>query len=260
MNPRMLILGAILTFALFVWFGPSMSLRGQEPPRQQGQEKVEKAEAAKEQPETKVITEDQETLWIWLKKGGATMIPLGIVTTIIIAFALERGLYYRRQKLDSRGFFESLQAALNTDGVEGAAKLLESDDRLISRILRDGVRRRDEGKEEVENSIQSSASVELGKLERGLNLLNNLGNLAPLLGFFGTVTGMRTSFLQFVVKAAPTAKDLAAGVEEALITTIAGLMIAMPTFFVHNVFIYFIDSLAIEIERCGSAIFAKMKR
>ena len=99
-----------------------------------------------------------------------------------------------------------------------------------------------------------SATVETGKLERGLNLLSNLGNLAPLLGFFGTVVGMRASFLQFVEKAAPTARDLAVGVEEALITTATGLFIAMPTYLIYNLFIYNIDSVTIELERCAAAV------
>ena len=111
----------------------------------------------------------------------------------------------------------------------------------------------------VEKAIETTAAVEIGKLERGLNLLANLGNLAPLLGFFGTVVGMRASFLQFVEKAAPTAKDLAGGVEEALITTAAGLIIAIPTYLIYNLFIYSIDSASIELERCSGEILDRLK-
>jgi len=65
---------------------------------------------------------------------------------------------------------------------------------------------------------------------------------------------MRHSFLQFVVKAAPTAKDLAGGVEEALITTQAGLLIAIPTYLVYNLFLYSIDTVTIELERCANEL------
>jgi biopolymer transport protein ExbB len=116
------------------------------------------------------------------------------------------------------------------------------------------MRSRSRGVASVEKSIENTATVEIGKLERGLNLLSNLGNLAPLLGFFGTVVGMRHSFLQFVVKAAPTAKDLAGGVEEALITTQAGLLIAIPTYLVYNLFLYSIDTVTIELERCANEL------
>ena len=86
-----------------------------------------------------------------------------------------------------------------------------------------------------------------------------MGNLAPLLGFFGTVVGMRASFLQFVQKAAPTAQDLASGVEEALITTAAGLLVAIPTYLVHNLFIYYIDNFTMEVERSASVVTGEMQ-
>ena len=70
---------------------------------------------------------------------------------------------------------------------------------------------------------------------------------------------MRHSFIQFVVKAAPTAKDLAAGVEEALITTQAGLLIAIPTYLIYNLFLYKINSVTIELERCGTLLINKLQ-
>ncbi|MCB1170383.1 MAG: MotA/TolQ/ExbB proton channel family protein [Leptospiraceae bacterium] len=189
-----------------------------------------------------------------LIKGGYTMIGLLLISTIIAAFALERYFFFRRNKLSTKGYYERIRGALQSGGLAGLEKELSGDDLFLSRILQDGLKRKDHGRREVEKAIEMSATVETGKLERGLNLLSNLGNLAPLLGFFGTVVGMRASFLQFVEKAAPTARDLAVGVEEALITTATGLFIAMPTYLIYNLFIYNIDSVTIELERCAVAV------
>lgn len=206
----------------------------------------------------KVEEKKSESLIDWIVKGGITMIPLALVTTLIIALCLERYFYFRRQNATAKGYYERVAAIVAKDGLKGLTEFVSNDKQLISRILSEGLQHKSEGRERVEAVIQSASIVELGKLEKGLSLINNIGNLAPLLGFFGTVTGMRNTFLQFVEKAAPTARDLAGGVEEALITTIAGLMIAMPTFFVHNLFIYRIDEIAIEIERCNALISSKL--
>jgi len=201
---------------------------------------------------------EKESLWTFIVRGGITMVGLAIISTIIIAFIIERALFFKSQKVKTKGFYEMLTKTLKEGGLDDLDKKLSEDSSLIARVLYSGLHERQKGRERMVRAIENNSSIELGKLEKGLNFLNNLGNLAPLLGFFGTVTGMRHSFLEFVLKAAPTASDLAGGVEEALITTIAGLFIAIPTYLVYNLFIYYIDNLTIEIERCANTIMDKI--
>jgi biopolymer transport protein ExbB len=200
----------------------------------------------------------QESLWAVIVKGGWVMIPLALVSTLIIAFSLERFFFFKRKNLDVKGAYDATVAALREGGVAAVQKTFAEDPRLIGQILSAGLGFRDKGADRVDREIANAAQAETGTLERGLNLLSNLGNMAPLLGFLGTVTGMRNSFLQFVVQVAPTAQDLAAGVEEALITTVAGLIVAIPTYLVYNLFIYRIDSFTNEVERCTQAILSRM--
>lgn len=193
-------------------------------------------------------------------RGGWTMLGLGIISTIIIAFSIERFLYFKRQNLNTRGFNDLLAQLLETGNIENAASQLEKQDSLIGKIIHYGLCHHKMGVEEIERSLEKRTNIEIGKLERGLNLLANFGNLAPLLGFFGTVVGMRASFLQFVIQKAPTAQDLAGGVEEALITTAAGLLVAIPTYLVYNLFIYQIDHFGTEIEEASSVIHDHLKK
>lgn len=211
-------------------------------------EKIEQAV-----PSEGIVTAEEESIFQWILKGGSTMAFLGIIVVIIIGFALERYFYFKRSRVQTKGYYEKFRAALDR-GIPDLETFLKEDGTILSRIISEGMRSRSRGIASVEKSIENTATVEIGKLERGLNLLSNLGNLAPLLGFFGTVVGMRHSFLQFVVKAAPTAKDLAGGVEEALITTQAGLLIAIPTYLVYNLFLYSIDTVTIELERCANEL------
>lgn len=201
----------------------------------------------------------EESVFAVIYKGGLTMVGLAIISTIIVAFALERFFYFRNQQIETRGYYERITTAISEGGLDALEKEIKDDELLISRILMAGIRKREKGVERLEKEIEGAAIVETGKLERGLNLLANLGNLAPLLGFFGTVVGMRASFLQFVNKAAPTAQDLAGGVEEALITTAAGLLVAIPTYLVHNLFIYYIDNFTMEVERSASAVSGELQ-
>ncbi len=200
----------------------------------------------------------EENIWQVILKGGWTMLPLALISTLVAAFALERYFFFRRKKLDVSGYHIQMLAILSDGGLEAAEKHFERDDRLISRILGAGLAYRNKGPARVERELNGAAQVEIGNLERGLNLLANLGNLAPLLGFLGTVVGMRHSFLQFVLQAAPTAQDLAGGVEEALITTVAGLMIAIPTYLIYNLFIFRIDTFTNEVERCAQMLLSRL--
>jgi biopolymer transport protein ExbB len=238
---------------------PSEATETAEPASETGEAAAENSEATENDADAAEEDTSGESIFTVIYKGGLTMVGLAIISTIIVAFALERLFYFRNQQIDTRGYYERITASLSEGGLDALEKEIKDDGLLISRILMSGVRKREKGLARLEKEIEGTATVEIGKLERGLNLLANLGNLAPLLGFFGTVVGMRASFLQFVNKAAPTAQDLAGGVEEALITTAAGLLVAIPTYLVHNLFIYYIDNFTMEVERSAAAVSGELQ-
>ncbi|GIX40646.1 MAG: biopolymer transporter [Leptospiraceae bacterium] len=220
----------------------------------QEQEKVTQEQV---QPIEQELT-TRETILDWINKGGGTMYILGLISSIIIGFSLERYYFFKKSGAKIKNYYNEFSNYLES-GLEELENFLKNDNRLISRILKEGIKYKNKDISLIEKQIENASIIEIGKLEKGLNLLSNLGNLAPLIGFFGTVVGMRNSFLQFVIKVAPTAKDLAGGVEEALITTQAGLLIAIPTYLIYNLFLYWIDSLSIEIERCGTLLINKIQ-
>lgn len=238
------VISLLTAFLLFSYLPPLLS----QSPAPEAEKTISEKVTTEE-----IVTDREESIFQWIIKGGSTMAYLGVIVVIILGFSLERYFYFKRSQVKTKGYYEKFRAALDR-GIDELENFLKEDGTILSRILSEGLRNRSRGIASVEKSIENTATVEIGKLERGLNLLSNLGNLAPLLGFFGTVVGMRHSFLQFVVKAAPTAKDLAGGVEEALITTQAGLLIAIPTYLIYNLFLYSIDSVTIELERCANEL------
>ena len=116
------------------------------------------------------------------------------------------------------------------------------------RILAEGLRRADEGTDRVTKAIENAGLIEMAKLERGLVVLATVSTIAPLLGFLGTVVGMIQAFQAIELAGEVEATTVAAGIKVALITTAAGLMIAIPVSIAHNYFVSRIDRQVIDME------------
>ena len=116
------------------------------------------------------------------------------------------------------------------------------------RILYAALERRDEGTERVMKAVENVGVLEMAGLERGLVSLATVSNVAPLLGFLGTVMGMIEAFAAIEAAGEVEATLVAAGIKVALITTAAGLTIAIPVNIAHNYFVSKIDQLVIDME------------
>ena len=116
------------------------------------------------------------------------------------------------------------------------------------RILAEGLRRADEGTERITKSIESAGLIEMARLERGLVVLATISTVAPLLGFLGTVVGMIQAFQAIELAGEVEATTVAAGIKVALITTAAGLSIAIPVSIAHNYFVSRIDRIVLDME------------
>jgi biopolymer transport protein ExbB len=118
-------------------------------------------------------------------------------------------------------------------------------------------------KEDVEKTIENAALFEMGRLERGLNVLATTANVAPLLGFLGTVTGMINSFDALAKQGLSNPGAVAAGISEALITTATGLIIAIPIQLAYNYFATRINKFVRDIETATNMLietFSEMDR
>jgi len=117
-----------------------------------------------------------------------------------------------------------------------------------AKILYAGLERHEEGTERVMKAIENQGLIELSKLEKGLVVLATLTNIAPLLGFLGTVIGMIVAFQSIEAAGEVEATLVAGGIKIALLTTAFGLAIAIPVSIGHNFFVSRIDALVIDME------------
>jgi biopolymer transport protein ExbB len=132
--------------------------------------------------------------------------------------------------------------------IDEAMEVCQESDSPAANILFAGLERRHEGTDRVMKAIENQGLLELSKLEKGLVVLATLMNVAPLLGFLGTVIGMIIAFQAIEVAGEVEATLVAGGIKVALLTTAAGLAIAIPVSIAHNYFVSRIDSLVIDME------------
>ena len=132
--------------------------------------------------------------------------------------------------------------------IDEALEATRNSDAPAAKILYAGLERHEEGTERVMKAIENQGLIELSKLEKGLVVLATLTNVAPLLGFLGTVIGMIIAFQSIEAAGEVEATLVAGGIKVALLTTAAGLVIAIPVSISHNYFVSRIDSLVIDME------------
>ena len=185
-------------------------------------------------------------------KGGPFMWPLLFMLFFGIAVALERFWTLSRATVNTKEFFAQVQEALKQQGPEGAAEVCSNTRGPVASVLHAGLLRLDRGIDHVEKAIEESGAVEMAFLERGMVWLSTVANIAPLLGFLGTVSGMINAF-EAIAKAGDVEPSIVAGgISEALITTASGLVIAIPVQAFHNFFVSKIDKIIIDMQESSS--------
>ncbi len=158
-----------------------------------------------------------DSLYMTVKKGGPLMIPLIALGIGAMTIILERIIHFTRAKVWTDYFIN--------------VKLIELRDNSKSKY-----------REDVEDELRSAFFIYSNNLERGFALLAGIGNIAPVVGFLGTVTGMIKAFAAIAAATTVNAKIVAVGIQEALITTAGGLMVAAPTLIAYYFFMHILQN------------------
>jgi len=181
-------------------------------------------------------------------KGGPAMYPLLGLSIIAVVIMVERTVAILRARTDTESFLARVTAALEAQRYEEALEAARSGAGAMSRILASGLEKVRKGRSEVERAIESRGNIEVGKLERGFSLLSACGKSAPLIGFYGTVSGMINAFEAMGQAGAGDPARVAIGISEALITTAAGLVVAIPIAFAQTLFVGKINRFVTDME------------
>lgn len=191
-------------------------------------------------------------------QGGDFMWPILIIAALGVAFILERFIYFATHKTGSREFIDSLEKTIAHQPLEDAEKLCEENDNILAKVMLRGLRLKDLGYERVEKDLSVAGSVEVAMMERRLNIIAAVGSIAPTLGFLGTVVGMIAAFNDIAAADQVSAKIVAGGIRQALLTTAAGLIAAIPALLFYNYFITKIEAFASNVERLSTDLIEKL--
>jgi len=182
-------------------------------------------------------------------KGGFAMYPLLILSVITVAIAIERMIYLRRVKTDAGEFMGVVNEFLSRNALDDAYRHCESTSGPLSGIIKSGLKNQRRGRSEVIRSIEDAGALEVAQLEKGILVLTTVSKIAPLIGLFGTVTGMIRSFQAMGAAGGDNPKLVAAGIAEALVATAAGLVVAIPAYFLSFYFMNRVGKFVLDMQK-----------
>ncbi|HTF87147.1 MAG TPA: MotA/TolQ/ExbB proton channel family protein [Planctomycetota bacterium] len=184
---------------------------------------------------TAAQTSTMPSLWELTQSGGPLMYPLAICSVVALAYAVERTLRTRASALGSETFGRTLVAAVQSGGPSQGIVLCDATRTPLSRVMRTALENTQARRDEREKRVEDVATLEVRKLQAQLRPLHLIYLVAPLLGLLGTVWGMIIAFATIALSGGLGKPGmLAVGVYQALVTTAAGLAIAIPTVIVYT--------------------------
>jgi biopolymer transport protein ExbB len=198
-----------------------------------------------------------QNLLIVLRNGGPLMIPIVGCSIVLMVFVFERLIVLRRQRVVPGPFVRRFLEQLGEGQLdrETALALCQENKSPVSEVFAAAVKKWGRPAVEVEQAIIDAGERVTHGLRRYLRLFNGISTITPLLGLLGTVTGMIAAF-NVLAKASAMGRPemLAQGISQALITTAAGLMVAIPALSVYLYFVGRVDRLVVELDALGQKV------
>ena len=188
-------------------------------------------------------------------EGGWEFMSVVLICLILgLAISIERIITLNLATTNTNKLLANVEDALSQGGVEAAKEVTKNTRGPVASIFTQGLMRMSEGVEMVEKSVISYGSVEMGRLERGLVWISLFISLAPMLGFMGTVIGMIGAFDAIEAAGDISPSLVAGGIKVALLTTVAGLIVAVILQLFYNYCVSKVDSLVNQMEDASIAL------
>ena len=204
--------------------------------------------------------ESQYALLELFRDGGFMMYPLVLCSLLALGVMIAKLYMLLVAHRDSKKLLIHIEEAEESGAhidVDEVTQAAEDTQGPVAAILLAALRRYKElgqSDKDIEKAVATTGAIELGFLERGLVVLATVANVAPMMGFLGTVVGMISAFGAVAEAGQIEASLVAGGIKVALITTAAGLTIAIPVNIAYNFFVTRIDTLIVDMERGAQAL------
>ncbi len=193
------------------------------------------------------------SVWDFVIKGGPMMIPIAVCSLVALTISIERLVSLSRRNIIPSAFLPGLKKAMDDDDADrsSAIKYCQTHGSPVANIFLAGIKKLSEPVELMEKYIQEAGQREVLKLRKYLRSLNVIASIAPLMGLLGTIFGMIMAFQTVATsgEALGKAELLAKGIYQAMITTAAGLLLAIPVVVVYHWISAKIESLVVEVDQ-----------
>jgi biopolymer transport protein ExbB len=182
-----------------------------------------------------VVNDGTVSLLDLVMKGGWVMIPLGVLSVLAIYIIIERILTFRKAVKLPPEFISSVKERVKQGDIQGARVLCAEQRTPSSRMIEKGLSKIGSPLKNIEVAIENVGKIEIYYLEKNLTVLATISGAAPMLGFFGTVTGMIQAFIAIAQEEGSVSpKLLSSGIYEAMVTTAAGLIVGIVAYIGYN--------------------------
>jgi len=189
--------------------------------------------------------------WLLFEKGGPLMYLIFLCSVTALAIIFERLWMLRKSRVIPGELVKHAEHLLSNGNTVEARALLSSSNTSVARVLLEGMNMADKGREAVREAMEDAGRIEASQLNQFVNMLGGIAGLSPLLGLLGTVIGMIQAFNDIVEHGVGNPGDVAGGISMALITTAAGLTVAIPAFIANRYFAGRVEGLMARMEETG---------
>ncbi len=203
-------------------------------------------------------------MWELISKSGWVIVPIFLCSFFSVAIIVERLLFYFSIKSNTLSILSRVLDLVRKNKITEAIDVCEKNSFYATNILKSGLSHYEEVKDVIKEAMENTSLYEIPKLEKNLNFLGTIAHVSPLLGLLGTVVGLVKCFYIIEQKTASIGlvnpADLAGGIWEALLTTVAGLCVAIPSYIMYNYFVHKVNLVTLEAERAATELLEFLPR
>lgn len=189
------------------------------------------------------------SIWDLSLKGGWIMLPLALMSVLAIYIFVERYIVINRAVKDEPNFMNNIRDFIHNDRIDSALSLCKNNRTPIARMIEKGINRIGKPLSDINAAIENVGKLEVSKLEKNIAALATIAGSAPMLGFLGTVIGMVKAF--YDMSMAGNNIDIAllsGGIYQAMITTVAGLIVGIIAYICYNILVARIEKVVFLLE------------
>lgn len=184
------------------------------------------------------------------------LVVIGICSLVSFTIFIERMLHLRKSETDTNAFIISLRKNIQDGNIVEAVHTCENTGGTIANIVKAGLSKHNRGKQEVENAMEISGLIEIAHLEKNAKILSIIAHVTPLIGLLGTVLGFIQAFSEMRMSGLVdiSATRIGEAMEYALVTTAAGLVVAIPSILAYNYIVSRVEGFVLEIQTTSSEV------